>query len=227
MQVAVPYRETPTVQSVERAAEILLLLADRRTPTGVRELGRLLDLHPSTVSRLLATLERPGLVTRTPDGEYALGLAAARLGGAVEVDSLLRRVALPYLLELREQTGETANLLLVEGAGARYVEQVESGHALRHAAFLGRRVPLAGTAVGAALADPGIAHAVEDGVEIGVAAVACALPPSVGVEAALSVTGPSSRLVAPLRHTAAVALEAAVAGLAAGLIIKEGTPHVR
>lgn len=213
------------MQAVDRATQLLLLLADRRGPLGVRELGRRAALHPSTVSRLLATLERSHLVVRTGDGDYALGLAAARLARAVDVDALLRGVCRPFLVRLRDATGETANLLLAEGGDARYVDQVESAHALRHAPFLGRRIPLVGTAVGAALDDPGRGHAVEGGAEEGVLAIACALPPEAGLEAALSVTGPASRISPAARLAAAAALEEAVRGLVS--LLRQGPAHVR
>ncbi len=205
--------------------QLLLLLADGPGALGVRELGRRAGLHPSTVSRLVATLERSGLVLRIGDGEYALGLAAARLGESVDVDAILRAIARPLLVRLRDQTGETANLLRAEGGEARYVEQVESAHALRHAPFLGRRIPLAGTAVGAALGDPGRAHAVEGGVEEGVLAIACALPAGCGAEAALSVTGPAARIPPDARRRAAAALEAAVADLVP--LLPRGSARVR
>jgi DNA-binding IclR family transcriptional regulator len=52
---------------------------------------------------------------------------------------------------------------------------------------------LEGTSIGAAVADPSRVHIVEDGVEVGVTAIACAIPgiePWVGV----SIIGPGWRL---------------------------------
>ena len=50
------------VRSVDRAASLLLALGESAGEAGVTELARRLGLHKSTASRLLATLERRGLV---------------------------------------------------------------------------------------------------------------------------------------------------------------------
>ena len=50
------------VRSVDRAAALLLALGDSQGEAGVTELARRLGLHKSTASRLLATLQKRGLV---------------------------------------------------------------------------------------------------------------------------------------------------------------------
>jgi len=45
------------IQSVRRAASLLRAFGNGTSELGVSELGRRLNLHKSTVSRLLATLE--------------------------------------------------------------------------------------------------------------------------------------------------------------------------
>ena len=54
--------DTNAVRSVDRAAALLLALGDSQGEAGVTELARRLGLHKSTASRLLATLQRRGLV---------------------------------------------------------------------------------------------------------------------------------------------------------------------
>ena len=53
------------VRSVDRAAALLLALGDSQGEAGVTELARRLGLHKSTASRLLATLQKRGLSSRT------------------------------------------------------------------------------------------------------------------------------------------------------------------
>jgi DNA-binding IclR family transcriptional regulator len=99
------------------------------------------------------------------------------------------------LTQLREQTSETANLLARYGDEVVYLEQEESWHALRHAGWIGRRIPLAHSASGRALVSgQPEAITVSDQIEEGVTAVACAIHGVPGQSAALSVTGPSMRL---------------------------------
>ncbi|MGD8466334.1 MAG: helix-turn-helix domain-containing protein, partial [Anaerolineae bacterium] len=62
------------IQSVERAIAILKSFSMEQPERGVSELSQALDLHKSTVSRLVQTLERGGLLTRNPETRrYQLG----------------------------------------------------------------------------------------------------------------------------------------------------------
>ena len=51
-------------QSIDRAAQLLVAVADSVDPIGVGELAEATDLPKSTVSRLVAALERHALVQR-------------------------------------------------------------------------------------------------------------------------------------------------------------------
>ena len=105
----------------------------------------------------------------------------------------LRVAAHGHLVRLRDATRETANLIVLDGDHAIYVDQVESQYALRHSGWVGRRVPLADTATGAAFEDRSRSYAVADAVEHGVTAIACAIDLPVN-DAAVSVTAPSWRI---------------------------------
>src|SRR5918997_6634872 len=99
------------IQSVQRAAALLKAFDGGPAEQGVTDLSRKVGLHKSTVSRLLATLEREGLVERVPGTEkYQLGFALLRLSGQVAHNGDLRIAARPALMELAEQSRETINL---------------------------------------------------------------------------------------------------------------------
>ena len=67
------------MQSADKALAILGAFDESRPDLGVSELAGELGMHKSTVSRLLAALERRGLVRR--EGErFAPGPELARLG---------------------------------------------------------------------------------------------------------------------------------------------------
>lgn len=190
----VSHRETPDVQSVARAAGLLEALADAGGTAAVRDLASATGLSAPTVSRLLATLGRAGLVDRDVDGRYALGLGLLALAARVPALAALRRAAAGPLAALRDEVGETASLLVRDGDAALYVDQAESRHVLRLAGWTGRRIPLDGTAAGAVLAGGAVGGAVAaDAVEDGVTAIACAIA-GAPVPAAIAVAGPSGRL---------------------------------
>jgi len=86
------------VRSVDRAASLLLALGESRGEAGVTELARHLGLHKSTASRLLATLEKRGLVEQDEEsGKYRLGLIVIRLAERAERTLDLRAIAMPEL----------------------------------------------------------------------------------------------------------------------------------
>ena len=64
------------VRSVDRAAALLVALGDADGAASVTDLSHALDLHKSTVSRLLSTLERRGLVEQDREtGHFQIGRA--------------------------------------------------------------------------------------------------------------------------------------------------------
>ncbi len=173
------------------------------------EVARLSELPPMVVTRLLPVLEQNDLLAKTPGGCYRLGSQLVALASRVGDLDQLRVVTRPILTRLRDATRETANLVVLESDHAVYIDQVESRHALRHAGWVGRQIPLDNTASGAALGgDPGV-QVVRDSVEPGVTAVACRIPRRGHPHAALSVTGPNFRLEGAELARACAAVEAA------------------
>ena len=140
------------IQSVRRAASLLRAFGSGASELGVSELGRRLNLHKSTVSRLLATLESEGLLERAPGTEkYRLGPEITRLAGRVDHFRDIREVARPFLAELAEVTRETANLAVLDGDEVNNVDQVSGPHLVRVGNWVGRRTPLHCVANGKAL----------------------------------------------------------------------------
>lgn len=159
------------------------------------ELARRAHLHVATVGRILDVLASESLVTVHPDGSCSLGVRLVALSARLGTIEELRLAARQALIDLRDETGETANLLIRDGVHAVYVDQVESRHALRHAGWAGRAVPLEGSAAGAALdAAEAEVQIVSDAVEEGVTAIAGRVPVALDYPAAVGVTGPSARL---------------------------------
>lgn len=107
---------------------------------GVTEIARKVDQHKSTVSRILATLERAGYVERDQSsGRFRLGLGLIALAGPLLADLDVRRVALGSLQQLTERTGETSALMVWNGHESVVVEQVQSPKQVKHTAAIGTR----------------------------------------------------------------------------------------
>ena len=124
------------VGSVARALALLDALAEG--PAGVNALARRIEVNPSSASRLLATLERGGLVEREPGGPYRLGLHIVALADRVLARLDVREVARPQLRALVEATGETATLSVPGGDEAVTVDFVPGESSVVSMARLGR-----------------------------------------------------------------------------------------
>ena len=139
---------TRRVAAVERATAVLDALADGGE-LGTNELARRTSLHPSSVSRLLATLADAGLVEHVAEtGRYRLGLRLVELGNAVLARLDLREIARPHLRALVEETGETATLSAPGDPDAITVDFVQSASSVQSVARVGRPSVAHATATG-------------------------------------------------------------------------------
>ncbi|MET7937615.1 IclR family transcriptional regulator [Streptomyces sp. NPDC005322] len=137
------------VQSLERAFDLLERMADAGGEVGLSELSGSSGLPLPTIHRLMRTLVACGYVRQQPNRRYALGPRLIRLGESSS--RLLGTWARPYLARLVEETGETANMALLDGDEVVYVAQVPSRHSMRMFTEVGRRVLPHSTGVGKAL----------------------------------------------------------------------------
>ena len=145
-------REGETVQSVVRALTLLDALGNSQGEIGIAELSRRVGFHVSTVHRLLATLVAQGYGRQNPEtGRYALGAKAFHLAESYLAQMDLRHAVRPALERLCRETGETANLVILDGKDALYLDKVESPQSLRIFSRIGRRAPLHCTAAGKVL----------------------------------------------------------------------------
>ncbi len=137
------------VQSIERAFDLLEMLADADGALGLSELASASGLPLPTVHRLMRTLVNRGYVRQEASRRYTLGPRLIRLG---ETSSRMLGTWLrPFLAQLVQLTGETANLAMLDGDEVVYMAQVPSPHQMRMFTEPGRRVRPHSTAVGKAL----------------------------------------------------------------------------
>lgn len=142
-------REKPTIQSVDRAIEILKCF-EPDDALGITELSRQTGLHKSTVFGLVNTLAANHLLEKKPGSEkYRLGIELFRLGANVR--SGIREIGAPHIRQLVEITGETVNLVVPDGSDVVYIEKKESPHSMRICTSIGQRMPMYCTAVGKAI----------------------------------------------------------------------------
>jgi DNA-binding IclR family transcriptional regulator len=148
-----------TVKSLVKALTILEVLADEDPPYKLTQLSRRLQLHVSTVHRLLVNLLRHGFVEEdTVSGGYQLSYRVLRMGLRV-LDRLdFRRAAQPLLRDLNLRTRETVHLAILQETQAISIDKFLSPQPVGLDARLGGIMPLHCTGVGKTL----LAHQSEE-----------------------------------------------------------------
>ena len=151
-----------TLSSVRSAARLLKQFSSRDRELGVSELARRLDLGKSTVHRILVTLTAENLLEQDAySGKYRLGIAMHDLGQAVATRLDLHEAVIPPMEQLRNATGETVQVGVLDGREVVYVERLDSPQMLRLFMEVGRRNDAHSTATGKCL----LAYLAEDDLE--------------------------------------------------------------
>lgn len=140
-----------TLGSVANAARVLKSFTPHHREWGVSDLARELRIAKSTAHRLLATLTDESLLEQDPrTGRYRLGLAAFDMAAAAQSSDLHEAVLAP-MTELRNRTGETVQVAVLDGREVVYVERLDSPNTLRLFMEVGRRNSAHSTGCGKAL----------------------------------------------------------------------------
>lgn len=135
-------RDAGLIRSVDRAVAILDLLALEGWRTGA-EVARELGVHRSTALRLLATLDRHGLVERDPrTAKYRLGRHVAQLASSVRGEVDLRQASRPVCEALARELGETVTLDVLDGDQIVPIEQATGSTSVMSVNWLGTRSPV-------------------------------------------------------------------------------------
>ncbi|HUP16102.1 MAG TPA: IclR family transcriptional regulator [Acidimicrobiia bacterium] len=128
------------LSSVRNAARVLKAFTSNHRLYGVSELARRLELSTSSVHRLLTTLESEHLIEQDEaTGKYRLGLAIFDLTAAVAPGYDLSDALLPPMTVLRNRTGDTVQVAVLDGRQVVYIERLDSPHTLRMFLGVGRR----------------------------------------------------------------------------------------
>ncbi|MGM1016670.1 MAG: IclR family transcriptional regulator [Actinomycetota bacterium] len=209
-----------STRTVERALSLLADVCEKGS-TSLADASRAVDLAPSTALRLLRTLEASGFVRRDDEGSYRAGSRLMQLGAQALGHESLIDVCHDEMVGLEESTGESV-YLSVEGhaSSALYISIVEGSHSVRHANWVGRTIPLDGSAAGLVFSGetPATGYViVERGIERDVTAIASPITAAGRVSAVLSILVPSYRMTDRSAQQYGELLSAAARRLSAGL----------
>ncbi|GAB3673057.1 IclR family transcriptional regulator [Actinocorallia lasiicapitis] len=149
-----------SIQSLERAAAILRLLAGGERRLALSDVAVTLGLAKGTAHGILRTLQQEGFVEQDPGtGRYQLGAELLRLGNSYLDVHDLRARSLMWADDLARVTGESVRIGVLHQGGVLVVHHVFRPDDSRQALEVGSMLPLHATAWGKVLLafDP-VAH---------------------------------------------------------------------
>jgi IclR family KDG regulon transcriptional repressor len=137
------------IASLQHALDILNLFDGSRPEMGNSEIAKALSMDPGTVAGLIYTLKLNNYLDQNPSNrKYRLGLKLAERAAMLLNQIDLRKIAAPFLEDLRSWSGESTNLAICDRQEVAYIERLFGNHSLGIRSEVGKRAPLHSTALG-------------------------------------------------------------------------------
>lgn len=137
------------VPGLQRGIEVLHAFTPERQRLSLGALAAAVGVSRSAVYRVAYTLCQSGLLLHdTRDNSYALGPAVLRLGYGYLAAREIVEVAMPHLELLRDRTGWSAHLGVLEGMDVLYLVRVPARRGAASIVHVGSRLPAHATTMG-------------------------------------------------------------------------------
>lgn len=194
--------------TLNRGLTVLSAFTREQPDLSLIELAERTGINKPTLLRFLSSLQSVNLVSQNEAGLYHIGSFALTLAGLYHASVSEDDLILSALTNLASTTGESASFSILEGKNRVVAYRVPSKHRIRDNVEVGDTFPLGIGAPGRVLqaftsdASTPLLDAIrtdmfalsKDEVELGAAAVAVPVFKGRKIEAALAVTGPTSRI---------------------------------
>ena len=143
---------TTSLRTLERGLDVLDCFGHSETKLSLTEIATRINLTPSTVTRILATLEKRNYLVRDSETKkYQLsgrfGSLAASSGQSFDI----RIIAAPYLRRLYDLYNESVSLYVLLDGQRVCIDRIETTHGLRRVINIGDRLSLTRGASGKVL----------------------------------------------------------------------------
>lgn len=139
------------LNSLARAVALLEMLGESDMPLSLADVCRRMDLHKTTAHRSLMELERNGLIERTPENRFRLGLKLYELGNRAVEQIDLRAHVRPYFTRLAAKLGETVHLSVLQKASVVYLDKAGPSRKVCTSSKIGTSNPVYCTSMGKAM----------------------------------------------------------------------------
>lgn len=135
-------KETKTIASVSKAIRVIEYIGEYKE-AGVTEISKGLGYGVSATYHLLNTLREENIIVQDKNTKkFKLALKLWQLGNLAYEQNHISDVIKPYLKKLRDLTGETANLTIMDNNKIVYIAQEESDRLVRMFTKTGATAPL-------------------------------------------------------------------------------------
>ncbi len=147
-----PMERPGGVQSVTRALALLDALAENDDGLPLTTLAKDVGLPPSSAHRILTTLQRARFVRfERASMTWRVGVQTFVVGAAFARSREVSPIAMPFMRQLIEKTGETVNLFVPNNGQAVCIAQIQSRQAISALSRPGGGLPLHRSAAGKAM----------------------------------------------------------------------------
>jgi DNA-binding IclR family transcriptional regulator len=140
------------VNSVYKAFRVLKAFDHAEPRLTLTQIATKLQVDKSTAQRFVHTLEALGYLLKDPVTKtLSLSVRVLDLANIYLTTSPFITTAIPYLMHLNQETGETVNLTVLDGADVVFVSRLVGNHLLSTGVSLGTRLPAYCSAAGIAI----------------------------------------------------------------------------
>jgi len=144
--------ENPAAKALDKGLLVLKAIAET-DGISLNDLSLDLDIPVATLHRLLTTLELHGFASQSQiDARWSVGIEAFRVGSAFPRAAKILDLARPVLRQLALESGETANLGVLDQQEVIFTGQHETHHAIRAFMRPGSRSPWHASGIGKVIA---------------------------------------------------------------------------
>lgn len=137
------------INSIIRAVELLNLYKKDTKELGITEISRLMDLHKSSVFRIVRTLECVGWLEQNPaTDKYKLGIKIMDIASTIIKSYDYKEVIAQGMRELKDLVGETIVLSVYTDLWGICIDQIEAENTISYTSKLGHKTPVHSGATG-------------------------------------------------------------------------------
>ena len=126
------------INSIERCLKVIDTLSNHPAGLKLTEISGYLDLHPSSVHHLVATLLPHDYIAQDPDTKkYSLGFRFLEISRKILDNLDIRQIAHSHLEVLRQESQEAVHLAMLRGDKVVYIDKLDTPSGLSLATYVG------------------------------------------------------------------------------------------